>query len=297
MFVLTSCEEPIDGVIEIPEAKLAISSNFYPNELVHVSVSSTFGRNQQAMYIPNAQVNLYSNDDLIESLEFFHPSDPGAAAYYSTREFRPQINHRYTIRVDAPGFDQVVAVSSIPDPVPIRLFELEGITKEAAEGDFDVFALSVNLDYEDPEEVNNYYHLRIYQQYRKFTVNGVGDTVFVDSYLKPVKFPESSEGFYKLVAENNSGILIQDRPHDEYLSFVFRSRFNPALEQLGNLYAQFRTVSKEYYDFEHSISYGNGSSTGGSGINPSVVVQSNVSNGFGVFAGYAFTSDSLRITY
>jgi hypothetical protein len=293
--LLSSCEEPIDGIGEITEAKLAISSNFFPNELVHVSVSSTFGRNQTAMNISNAQVNLYSNDNLIESLEYIPNADPGGASYYSTREFQPAINHRYTIRVDAPGFDQVVAVSSIPVPVQIRLFELEDLSQEPKIGADDVFALRVKIDYEDPAGFTNFYHLRIFQQYHKYALNTEQDTVIIDSHLRLVNFQESSQGYYKLVAQDNGGILIQDRPHDEYLSFIFRPRLNPEVELLGSLYAQLRTVSKEYYDFEHSISNGTGSSTGGSGVNPSVVVQGNVSNGFGIFAGYAFTSDSLII--
>lgn len=294
-FLFTSCEEPIDGVIGVPEAKLAISSTFYPNELVHVSVSSTFGQNQQAMNISNAQVNLYSNDNLIESLEYVSPIGISSSSYYSTREFRPEINKRYTIRVDAPGFDQVVAISSIPVPVPIRLFELQNLSKGPKEGTDDVFSIQVNIDYDDPADFTNYYHLRIFQQYRRFVISPTGDTVIIDNYLTPVNFPESPEGYYKLVAQNNGGILIQDHPHDDYLSFIFRPRLNPDIELLGHLFAQFRTVSKEYYDFEHSISNGNGSSTGGSGVNPSVVVQGNVSNGFGIFAGYAFSSDSLHL--
>lgn len=293
--LLASCEEPVDGVLDITEAKLAISSNFYPDELVRVKVSSTFGRNQTPMSISNAQVNLYSNDNLIEELAFVPAQNHVFGSYYSTTEFKPLINQRYTIRVDAPGFDQVVAVSSIPVPVPIRLFELEELTRRPKIGDDDVFNLRIKMDYDDPEGFTNYYHLWLFQQYKTFTVSAEGDTTIQNTYLSPVQFPESREGYYKLAAQQNAGILIQDRPHDEYLTFDLRLSLDLDKELLGTLYAQFRTVSKEYYDFEHSIINSSGSSTGGSGVSPSGVIQSNVSNGFGIFAGYAVTSDSLKV--
>lgn len=291
--LLYSCEEPLDRELDIPRAQLVVSSTFFPDQYVRVGLSSTFSilDSDQAVSVPNAIINIFSGNQLLEQLTYV---DTGQVtkAFYTTQEFKPTIGVTYTLHVSAPGFDPVTAVSSIPPPVPIRHFHLDRLTKRTEE-DYNIYNVSLAFDYDDPEGEVNFYNLRVFQRSKNFVVAYNGDTIYTNYSLSPIAFSESPQGLYKRAA-NAGGILFQDRPEQGPLHIHYETIIDPRAQKLDKVYAELRTVSPEYYYYQRSISQ-QGGATIGSGLTPSSVIQTNVENGNGVFAGYASSSDSLKL--
>lgn len=288
-----SCEEPLDRNIPVPEAKLVVSSTFFPRENVKVGLTTTFSvlTGDETRVLRNADISLFSGTQLLEKLEFFSGRD-GQDGYYSTVNYQPSIGVDYTLHVVVPGFDPISAVSSIPPPVDIRYLKLVDVQKRQI-GPFDDYLIGLLVDYDDPEGLVNFYNLRLLQEKRHYMIAFNGDTIYTHNSYVPIDIAESVDGSYSN-ASGGGSILLQDRPTGQPLELRLKSRIEREAESLGQIYAELRTVSPEYYFYQRSLSRQGGTTIGG-GITPTNAIQSNVENGTGIFAGYAFSSDSIRI--
>ena len=293
---LVACEEPIDLGIELSTAQLVVTSNFAPHESVKVRVAKTvsvLNADPQDELILDAEVTIYEGERLLADLQLVEPlfGEP----YYSAASFLPQTNRAYTLEVVAPGLPAVSATSSIPEPIYISKYEISTLGKTYDwESNLVDYSYEVQMDYEDPPLVRNYYHLNFYQQILEFVVTD-GDTLITDStQLFPLEFSEANDDNF-VYAAIIGGILLQDRPYPNGISFYLRHRLNPRQQKLGQLIVELRTVSDEYYRFYNSVSRQQNSGAGG-GLSQPVIEFNNVRNGRGIFAGYNKALDSLNLS-
>lgn len=293
---LSACEEPVDLGIELSSSQLVVTSNFAPHESVKVRVAKTvsvLNADRKDELILDADVAIYEGEELIADLYLVDPrfGEP----YYSAAGFLPQTNRAYTLEVAAPGLPPVSATSSIPEPIHINKYDIAALDKsydwEAGQVDY---TYEVQMDYEDPPLVRNYYHLNFYQQILEFEIVD-GDTLVTDSsQLFPLEFSEANDDNF-VYAAIIGGILLQDRPYPNGISFYLRHRLDPQRQKLGQLIVELRTVSDEYYRFYNSVSRQQNSGAGG-GLSQPVIEFNNVQNGRGIFAGYNKALDSLNLS-
>ncbi len=275
----------------IPRAQLVLSSTFFPDQPVRLGLTSTFNvlDAERAVSVSNAVVTLFSGNQLLEELVYV---DSSSVPYYTTQTLRPAVGVLYTIHITAAGFDPVTAISSIPPPTLIEHFHLDSIRKRSEDA-YDIYKVNLQLDYSDPVGEVNFYNLRLIQRTRNFVVAYNGDTIYTSYSLNPISFTDSPQGFYKRLG-NGGGILLQDRPNDAPLRIQYETQIDRHKEKIDQVYAELRTVSPEYYYYQRSIAQ-QGGATIGSGLTPTSVIQTNVENGIGIFAGYASSSDSLKL--
>ncbi len=292
----SACEEPVDLGIELSSAQLVVTSNFAPQESVKVRVAKTvsvLNADRQDELILDAAVAIYEGNELLADLKLVDPlfGEP----YYSEASFRPETNRAYTLEVIAPGLPPASATSSIPEPVHISKYEVASLdrTYDWETNHLD-YAYEVRMDYEDPPTVRNYYHLNFYQQLLEFVVND-GDTLITDStQFFPLEFSEANDDNF-VYASIIGGILLQDKPYPDGISFYLRQRIDPRSQKLGQLIVELRTVSDEYYRFYNSVSRQQNTG-GGGGLTQPVIEFNNVRNGRGIFAGYNKALDSLNLS-
>jgi len=287
--LLLSCEEPVDLAIDIPEAKLVLSSNFFPDELVKVQVSSTISVLSKDIDFPdinNAKVTLFSAANTVLEELTYVPGERGKSGYYTTLDFKPSIGRNYEIHVSAPNYPLARAMSSIPPPVPINDLEVSNVQVDQGV-QYDIYKFGIDLNYEDPPEEGDYYNLRLLQRLNTFYVHENGDTSRTGYVVVPVIFPDAPNGEWTVAAQYG-GILIKDRPFGESLHIELESPVYRDTQLLANLTAELRTVSQEYFDFQSSLSEQIITPEGN--LAPPVIIRSNVQNGAGVFAGYASSS-------
>lgn len=292
--LLHSCEEPLD-LEDLPqfEPKLVVISNFAEGQAVIVSVakSQLIGNVDPEEYIVNAEVDLYWEDTFLERLQLVIPKDPNYPPYYKSWENKPIAGVEYTIRVFVDGFRPVMAKSSVPPSVKITAFNLAHVVAEPVHGGvYRRNHFSAIVDFDDPSTSKNYYHLNITQQINNFVVEGE-DTLVTKSILQAVAF-DPLDNQNGISAHLNGGLLFEDKPGKKALGISFAVDIDPRSQLLGKTYLELRTLSKEYYLYYTSLSRSEGSNP--NPLNDPVIVYENIENGYGIFAGYSNSLDSLQ---
>lgn len=293
--LLLSCEDQVNFDLGNTSPQLVLISDFAPEQPVIVQVSQSRSplSTEDTVYIDHAKVTLYQGAQVIEELELI-PGTKFRPPYYTTRKFTPLAGVDYTIRAEAPNFKAVSATSSIPAQTGIRSLRLS---------DLQVFPLAnnrLNYQYEvfvlfnDPADGENYYHLNFYQQILTFR-NVNGDTVITQENLKKIRFTSELDD-NSLTAYFQGGVLFDDKAFNGKpiaYSFPLQVNIDPQREIIGKMYAELRSVSKEYYLFHNSLSRQQTSATGP--FTEPVMIYNNIENGQGIFAGYNADIDSVVI--
>ena len=123
LLIAATCERPLDLDIPEPDPGLVVISNFTNNQAVEVLVSKTKSiiDPEATQYVENANVEIFQDEVFLETLDFI-PTVGKAAPYYTTRQLVPEVNVTYTIKVEAEGFEPVMATSMIPQVIDIKEF-------------------------------------------------------------------------------------------------------------------------------------------------------------------------------
>ena len=285
---LWSCEEAVDLDLEVPKSRLVISSSFIPDQPVVLQLSATQPRGADPVGpIMDARVTLYEGMDLAEELTYFPSPESDRPGIYRTKKFRPQAGHQYTIHVSALGYDPVTAISTIPEAIGINSLAVTGMSVSEQEGTA-LYDYHLLVDYADPANQTNYYDLRILQMVVPFKLDSRGDTVRLQPYVKSVQTPVHQTFNGQVVS-----ILLQDKPMAPVLDVHLQCRLDPRSELLGQVIAELRTVSPEYYFYQRSINRPD--ELLNSGLKDPVIIFNNVDQGLGVFAGYTSVSKELHL--
>lgn len=283
-----SCEKPTNLELNNSEQRLVVQSNFSPNQPVEVFVSRSESlsiSDDDFVAIGNAIVEIYQETTLLEKLEFISAPLPDGLFYRST-EFRPRVGIEYMIRVNAPGFKEVRAVNKIPSPVSLTKLEVGQIVEEVLDVEGRSYTFSINIEFLDPPNEENFYHLVFLQQ----KIITVGELVEEPLIVEINSNTNSFKPYYR------GGILISDEGHDGQINkheVKFRGFLQNENESIGKLFVELRTVSKDYFSYHSSLNNKNDSS--GVPLDEPVVTFNNIDQGYGIFAGYSTSADSLAV--
>jgi hypothetical protein len=302
VFGLHSCEEPsVFDIARSTPTELVFQSFFTPNNPIQVTVSksrSITSTSTATEYILNATVEIYEGDTYMETLSLVEPkSSDNPTLFYTSTEFIPEVNVTYTVRVEAPGYSPISAESKIPLPISLLDKEINDIiytTNEESKRTHINFDLTV--DFIDPIDEINYYHIYLLQQYINYDIFEK-DTIPTTSRISPIVL-NSANNTNEAVAHVNGGLLLSDQPFNgdgEIIEYTIPISINyePHKEKLGKLYIELRTIPKEYYDYFSTLSRQVASS--GSPLENPVDISDNIVGGKGIFSGYNSSLDSLTI--
>ncbi len=287
-----SCEKEI-AIENGHNAALVINAIIIPDSIVKVNVSRVAGIGEvDAVLIRDAVVKLFNDDEVISTLPY--SSDGWYISY-----FNPAAESVYKVRVD---YDNIVleASTSIPKKTEIEaativignIFDKSNDPVSEISISFTDNPLSANF-YEliltngqkgDPIGYYNYYHMK------EPVIINEGDWEF-----QPTTFFFSDELF------NGQTTTLNFEAAVGYTTA--RSLDTELLEIVGrdNIFAQLRSVSKEYYLFRkywtrHYFNQQNGNHLDDPltlmFLGDPIEMYTNVQNGYGVFAGY---SQSIKI--
>ncbi|MEN0002486.1 MAG: DUF4249 domain-containing protein [Bacteroidota bacterium] len=296
IFIAATCERPVDLEIPVLNPKLVVVSNFTSAEnlLVQVSETQSILDSNDVTYVTDATVELFQGNNLLEELSLVMGTGR-IPPFYTTLTTTPKPGIEYMIRVDAPGFEPVMAQSSIPDRIDILNLEVSDlvITPGSNEDEL-VFSYNVNLIFEDPGAQANYYQLNFFQEVFPY-VSIEGDTTIVGKDLRQINFSANSNN-NNFIAYFDGGVLFDDANFNgSLISYGFRlqTSINRDTELLGQMFAELRSTSEEYYLFHNSLSRQQLNSN--DPFSEPVIVFNNIENGKGIFAGYNQAVDSVLI--
>jgi hypothetical protein len=291
-----TCERTLELEIDQPPPRLVVTSSFTLGEKVKVAVgeSQYILSNSLPVYLVNAEVSLLQGENLIEMLRLVVDPAERIAPYYTSISFEPQTAITYTIRVKVNGYETVEAHSFIPQPVAFSKLEVSPLTEIPAKEEYNQrFTYEVSLDFDDPKEQENFYHLNLFQEILSYSVAMNGDTVVNDSRL--VRANIVTEDNKAIADAVIGGLLFRDNPSTMGYRFPLETEITPEFEALGKVFAELRTVSEEYYLYYTTYSRQQSQSDGP--FNDPVVIFNNVENGHGYFAGYNTTQDSVSVNF
>ena len=302
VFGLLSCEQPsVFDIAKSTPSELVVQSYFTPNSPIQVTVSKSRSITSQSTateYILDATVEIYDGDTYIESLSLIEPkSIDNTTPFYTSIEFIPEVDISYTVKVEAPGYIPISAESKIPLPINLVDKEINNITYSTVEESKHIIVnFNLVIDFVDPGEEMNYYHINLLQQLINYDIVD-SDTVFTSSVLRPIIL-NSADNTNESVAHVSGGILLSDLLFDgEDIAYEIPISFayEPRKEILGKFYIDLRTIPKEYFDYFSSLSRQVASS--GSPLENPVDISDNIIGGSGLFSGYNSSLDSLKINH
>ncbi len=291
---LFSCEQPVDLNIQTPAPKLVVISNFTAQSDLRVRVTSSKPviTSGQTDFIYDADVALYQGDRFLQDLRLINdPEDP----YYTTAQFYPGPGLEYTIRVSAPGYASVEGKSSIPEQVVISQLQIADLSiQKEAKGSLYRLNYNVNLGFADREHEKNYYHLTLFQEFFSFESID-GDTLLSNRRERRLRFDPNSGNNLQVVHYDGS-ILFEDTPFNgrqQTFSLPVEIRYPADREIPGQLVAELRVVTEEYYLFHTSLS--RQQQTPDQPYADPVILYNNIKNGHGIFAGYSSSIASVEV--
>ena len=292
---LLQCETPIAFPEGVREPELGVISEFTQDKNLEVRVFEArfLVGEQETRYIENAMVSIFEGDMVLDRLRFDSSMNPPR---YISESFKPTSNVEYRILVEAEGYRSVMATSRVPVQIPIEGVAVSALNIEAAEDDgLRQVSYDVAVNFNDPAEEVNYYHINFLQEVWGNKREEGSDDYFPDGpELRKVSFSPShhSEDF---TAFTQGGLLFSD---ETFEGEAFDTRFALRLhlqdkEELGKLLVELRAVSEEYYLFQTSLSLQG--SNPGQPLDDGVSIYNNIENGRGIFAGYNFSQASIEV--
>lgn len=279
--IFASCEKIIEANLEDSHRRIVVNSTFTADSILEVNISKSLHvlDNSNVMYLNNAVVKLYENDQLVDTLQNIGNGD------YTSTSFVPAYGKTYKLMVSSANLDDVEGQNKIPVPVEISNIDTMKIKREQEE------RMECKISINDPAGTDNYYLLQIYR--------------YLDYYNGPV---------YKGDIKNFSTVYFNsdDPVIEEWVNWGEGAIFSDDIFN-GNsykinidvyigdivsydstgvtLYYYLNSISREYYLYLLSLAkYQN---TNSDFFAEPVRVYSNITNGLGIFAGYSSAVDSI----
>lgn len=285
VILFTSCETVIDMKLPEQPPKMVINSFFTPDSIMmlHLSKSQFVLKNQELKPITDGNISLFENGKFIG--KFTHINK----GFYYLPGFFPKENTQYTLNAESSGLKSVEANEIIPPKPVINRIELsssffEGINYK----DFIIYI-------QDNANEENYYMVNLIGKRYDYVYDSLTyDIIDSVEIYEQVNFNSQDLVFEEQVASSQAIISdkifngsiyplrlsVNEYNFDEYSNMGY-FEITIQLKQISKAYAQYvLTYSKNRYSDPFS---------------QPVQVYSNVTNGFGIFAGYSSTLTSLKL--
>lgn len=279
--ILGACEKEIKLKEEEVEPRIVVNSLFEAGDTIWVDLSES----RNILYegtlpkISNADAKLLDGNGAVIGAFIMEE----AGKYYTTDVF-PVAGSQYGISVNAPGLKSVKATSETPALIT-------EITVDTARTGSD--KINFKIQFTDDGSQKNYYGITI--AYHGFYADGTGEfTEYVDSYFSTKEY---------FVANGDSDIdgeryaqeffFKDDIFNGQTISFT-GTKYLYDTGTTGNYFIiTVKSMSEDLYKYK--LSYLKYLEADGSPFAEPVQVYSNVEDGFGIFGGASFVSDTIYV--
>ncbi len=301
---LSSCEKDV-LVMPVHEPSLVISGYIYPDSCnIVVSVSE---ENMPKGYFSlpmmsgdQASVVLYEDGVFFDSLRPFSKliiassaDDSVRNGYVSLKKTKP--GAKYRLEVSCPGYPSVSAETVLPPIVPILSadtvmfsFPSERWVNEDSSVLCTITLCTIDYSFADPAEQNNYYVLEDFQHESSVPE----DDYFFFQLQQDLQF----DNYLDIYSGEDDGFryrFFSDKYFQEnfiHFRYYFYGIFNESVKGYyvpDDVTARLYTISEEYYKYNQSkLKYMEAEHDPNS---EPVIMYSNVTGGYGIFAGISYS--------
>ncbi|HBF89149.1 MAG TPA: hypothetical protein DDX39_10950 [Bacteroidales bacterium] len=281
LFLITifSCRKIIDYKIPDSGRKLVVNSFFNSEDTIKINLSKSLHILDDAEYefINDAVVSIYEDDQFVENLTFTSNGN------YTSNYFIPSQGKNYKIVAWNDDFDEVSAIDYVPNSVLINSVDTATTTFVSQNGTLNntieenVYEFNINFD--DPSG-DNYYMIKMQYIY-KYQYEGETFTYLYDIY--DLKYNDVI--IEKFLSNQGAVIFSDDLFEGENLNLsLFVSKYNFYTLQTPVIISLY-SISEAFY--KYSISLDEQQNVAGNPFAEPVQVYNNVTDGYGIFAGYS----------
>lgn len=269
-FSLLSCKKVIDIELPATDPKIVVNSFFTENSRIKVHLSKSIGILENIIpECTDATVILRENNIIIDTMYY------QSGYYYS--HILAEINKNYALEIVAPGMGTVFCKDLIPEKTLLQSF----VCTDSVLIDEDGFIINeLKLDFEDFSGPS-FYEVQLSA---KYIIDNNGTSIWFMKNSDPII---TSTG---LLDYNPKTLIFNDKMFDGKHCSV-KIYFATQAYADYNLKIIFRSVSESYYKYkEKQFAYlFSLDSDIFSGMSEPINLFSNITGGYGIFAGY--TSD------
>ncbi|MDG2370840.1 MAG: DUF4249 domain-containing protein [Flavobacteriales bacterium] len=280
VFTISSCEKIIPFTGEITQPKLVVNSLFENQNRwsVHISQSLSVLDTSSLSNIENATVRIM--DDQNNVVEILTHDFGG---HYTGITF-PQLGENYRVEAEASGFTSVYSENNLPTPISIISVDTNTTFVDDEE------KLEMSITFSDPVNINNYYLVSVAaggwftDDYWNGT-SWVIDSTFYEFSI-PILVDDPTFENYGSNRWENNGIFTDfsfDGQNKTIDIAINSGEYEYKLDDLEYFEVRIYNITEAAYLYNKSYNlYQNAS---GNPFAQPVQVYSNVSQGFGIFAG------------
>lgn len=277
-------EEIVDFPIKDPE--LVVNAMFSPDNSFEFQVSRSLSvlDNANLENLSESTIYLFENGNIIDTI-----TQQNINKWYVSDRY-PILGKTYSIQVYHQGYNHLEAEDIVPLPVPIN--QLSYVVKDSSTyyDDYSgesygncTFDLTINFN--DPATSENYYLL---SGYSYFVDNYSGDTIKENIYF------DQKEGENAFVETYSSEGLIFSDKYFNGKTFSFSVEVEDWNFTSGKIYFfVLNSLSHDAFLYKKSLAmYENAHNNF---FAEPVQVYNNIKNGYGIFAGFSYTTDSIKL--
>jgi hypothetical protein len=302
LFLLCACQKEY---VEIPDTgrKIVINGLITTDSLLNIRITKSQYYKSWDYYPVSdsgSVVYFYENNVCIDSLHFSNQGEntfyEGGGMYYKSNYWSgsvyPSQGKEYKIKVTKPGYPEATATTIVPRMVKIERIDTSRITLTPGNGTD--FLLNCNITFTDPALENNYYIINVIEVEKFSLRKGFIDFVCPDPITEE-EFSSNSGNFKFGYAFSDK--LINGRKYN--LSVIINGRYywdspyNPYPKTSRVYYFRLYSVTEDYFKFIKTLNLFN--ATRWDPLSEPVMVHSNVTGGYGIFAGAAVSTDSITL--
>ncbi len=275
VIIVSSCIKEIDVNLEDSYRKIVVNSMFSADSILTVNISKSLNvlDNADVIFIKNAVVKIYENDEYVETLVY------QANGNYTTVSFVPVYGKNYKLTVSAPDLDDVESTNQLPTPVAISGIDTMLINKEGKE----LIKCIISID--DPANVQNYYYLQVFSNKQDYDYFYDMESSIQNSAL----YIDSDDPVIEEWVNWDQGAIFSDNIFNgtNYKLNIEINKWDvTSYDSTATiLYYHLNSISYEYYLY--TLSLAKYQRTNGDPFAEPVRVYSNITNGLGIFAGYS----------
>ena len=300
LFFLCACQKE-NVVIPDTGRKIVINGLITTDSLINVRISKSYYFKDPLMgwasfpEFDSAQVRFYKNDIYLDSLHYSNQKNHyevyPTSNYWSNNSY-PSPGNEYKINVKRPGFADATATTTIPKLVKIEKVDTSRTVVVPGYGRD--FIMNCKIEFTDPAAEKNYYIINIItrklpsgKEYMAFDCN---DPVIEEEFGSNTMRGKVLKYGYAF-----SDKLIDGKKYSLNISFdgsyYWDNPYNPIPRSSSTIYFRLYSITEDYFKFIQTLNLFNATY-----MNPlaePVMVYSNVTGGYGIFAGAAVSTDSI----
>jgi len=284
-----------------------ITNSRYITDTGLYTIDSVNGLQSFWMDISNVQAYIYENDRCVDSLKYYNDKFRNQTEYYQIplnyRSFSllAEAGKEYKIIVKAKGFPDVSATTKIPNLVKIDKVDT---TKIILEGTFEYWEsntrIKCDVEFTDPTDEKNYYMLYVYLKSNDFPAQQItfecNDPIVeenLDHGSIPIGVAFSDKSIngrkYKLPITLNAKDI--GWPLYSLPSPPPPSGYPLTTPYKTTVYFKLYSITEDYFKYIRTLrlflkNYGDP-------LAEPTEVYSNITGGYGIFAGAAVSTDSI----